>query len=294
VTGATSVPSVDGRVGILAGSGAFPLIVAKAVHQSGQEPYIFAIAGEANQDWSEFDHCTVSIGNLAAISSTIRRESIGAIVLAGGIHKRPGLRDIRPSWPSLKTAPSALRALLSGGDDKILRAAIEMLEKHGVRVLAAQEVVPGLLTRLGPVGRHRPAKTDGQDIKAAARAALAIGRLDVGQGAVSVGGRVIALEGLEGTDAMLARVADLRAAERLRVDGGGVLVKMCKPDQDRRADLPAIGPETVMNAHAAGLSGIAIEAGRSLVLERERVVSEADRLGIFVTGIESSDLESAQ
>ena len=179
--------------------------------------------------------------------------------------------------------------MLSGGDDKLLRLTIDVLENEGVQVLPSHKVAPDLVGQVGPVGRGRPGKADLRDIAAASKAALALGALDVGQGAVSVRGRVVALEGAEGTDAMLERVAHLRAIKRLPQSTGGVLVKLCKPGQDERADLPSVGPATVVNAHAAGLSGIAIEAGRGLVLERERVIEEADRLGLFVTGIEPGE-----
>jgi DUF1009 family protein len=278
-------PVIVGRLGILAGNGRFPVLVAEAARNSGNDPFIFAIAGEADQDWSGFDHCAVGIGDLSSFSAIAQRQSIGTVVLAGGIQRRPPLRDIRPTWSSLLALPAVLGSLVSGGDDKLLRAVINLLERNGVHVLGAHQVAPGLLGQTGPLARIQPAAADLKDIAAAARAALALGRLDVGQGAVAVGGRVVALEGLEGTDAMLERVSGLRRDGRLPANRRGVLVKLCKPGQDKRADLPSIGPQTVMGAHAAGLAGIAIEAGRSLVLERETVEIEADRLGLFVTGI---------
>jgi len=282
-------PDIAGRLAILAGKGRFPVLVAEAARDLGHDPYIFAIKGEADQDWSGFEHCEISIADLAAFAKTVRRNAIGSVVLAGGIGRRPDLGDIRPTWRSLRGFLTALRVVVSGGDDKLLRFAISVLENEGVKVVAAQQVAPGLLGRAGPIGRVSPGKADLLDITVASRAALALGGLDVGQGAVSVGGRVIALEGLEGTDLMLTRVAELRAARRLPAGHGGVLVKLCKPGQDERADLPSIGPGTVINAHAAGLAGIAIEAGRSLMLDRDGVIAEADRLGLFVTGIAPRD-----
>ncbi|MBC7281303.1 UDP-2,3-diacylglucosamine diphosphatase LpxI [Hoeflea sp.] len=282
-------PDIAGRLAILAGKGRFPVLVAEAARDLGHDPYVFAIKGEADQDWSGFDQCEISIADLAGFARVVRRHSIGSVVLAGGIGRRPDMAEIRPTWRSLTGFFTALRVVVSGGDDKLLRFAISVLENEGVKVVAAQRVAPGLLGPAGPLGRVRPAKSDLADIRAAATAALALGRLDIGQGAVSVGGRVVALEGLEGTDSMLARVADLRASARLPAARAGVLVKLCKPGQDERADLPSIGPGTVTNAHAAGLAGIAIEAGRSLMLDRDGVIAEADRLGLFVTGIEPPD-----
>jgi len=291
VSGATGVPEITGRLAIIAGKGRFPVLVAEAARKLGHDPYIFRIEKEADQDWSGFDSSPISIADLSAFAATVRREAIGSVVLAGGIARRPALREIRPTWRSLFGFATSLRLFASGGDDKLLRFAIRVLENEGLKVLAAQQVAPGLLGSPGPLGRVHPTNADLRDIAAASEAALALGRLDIGQGAVSVGGRVIALEGLEGTDAMLARVADLRASKRLSSGGGGVLVKLSKPGQDERADLPTIGPGTVASAHAAGLSGIAVEAGHSLVLEREVLVADADRLGLFVTGIDRKEGE---
>ncbi|MDF1607340.1 UDP-2,3-diacylglucosamine diphosphatase LpxI [Hoeflea sp. YIM 152468] len=287
------MPDLSGRLAILAGKGRFPVLVARAARDMGHNPFIVAIRGEADQDWSGFDHCQISIADLAQLARTIRREAIGSVVFAGGIDRRPDLANLRPTWRSLMALPAFLRVFAAGGDDKILRFAIRVLEKEGVKVLAAQQIAPDLLGTPGPLAQMRPGKSDWRDIEAAGAVALALGRLDVGQGSVSVGGRVIALEGLEGTDAMLARVKELRASKRLTVPGG-VLVKMCKPDQDERADLPSIGPLTVINAHAAGLAGIAVEAGRALVLEREQVIDEANRLGLFVIGIKPANPEAVQ
>ncbi|MEQ8307651.1 MAG: UDP-2,3-diacylglucosamine diphosphatase LpxI [Hoeflea sp.] len=281
-----SAPVIKGRLGILAGRGNYPVLVARAARELAHNPYIFAIKEEADQDWSDYDTALVGIGDLSTFIQIVRREGIGAVVMAGGISRRPGIRDIRPTWTALKSAPKALRALLSGGDDRILRAAMQMLERHDIRVLGAHEIAPDLLGQSGPLGDRCPDQSDRADIAAATQAAIALGRLDVGQGAVAVGGRVVALEGLEGTDAMLSRVAGLRADGRLRARSRGVLVKLCKPGQELRADLPAIGPATVRNAQAAGLSGIGIEAGRSLVLDRAEVIAEANRLGLFVTGLD--------
>ena len=291
MSAAPGTPDIEGRLSILAGKGRFPVLVAEAARKLGHDPYIFRIKNEADQDWSGFDSCEISIADLSAFAATVRRQGIGSVVLAGGIGRRPDLADLRPTWRSLIGFASSFRIFATAGDDKLLRFAINVLENEGVRVLAAQQVAPDLLGTAGPVGRLGPRKADLADIAAASQAALALGKLDIGQGAVSVRGRVIAIEGLEGTDAMLARVADLRAGKRLSAAGGGVLVKLCKPGQDERADLPSIGPDTVTNAHAAGLSGIAVEAGRALVLERDRVVAEADRLGLFVTGIEPREDE---
>jgi DUF1009 family protein len=262
-----------------------PRYVAEAAKARGESPYILALTNESADDWSGFDHEVISIGNYAGIGAAFHRHGIGRAVLTGWVRRRPEWRDIHAPFKALLAVPSVVRTLLRGGDDTVLKMVIRLIESEGVRVVGAHEIVPDLLGTEGPLGRLAPDAAAEADIAAAAAAALALGRLDVGQGAVAVGGRVVALEGAEGTDGMLGRVAELRTAGRISQRRKGVLVKLCKPGQDLRADLPAIGPETLRLAKAAGLAGIAVEAGRSLVLERAALVSEADAGGLFVAGI---------
>jgi DUF1009 family protein len=288
---APRLPRSGGRLAIIAGAGALPHHVAEAARGQGEDPFIIALSREADADWSGFDHSTLAIGDFAAISRTFAAEGIDRVVLSGAVRRRPDWRDIRPTFRTLAKVPSVLRTLVSGGDDAVLRMAMDLIEASGARVIGAHEVVPGLLADAGPIGELAPTDEDRRDIEAGIAAANALGALDVGQGAVAVGGRVVALEGAEGTDAMLARVAELKANGRVSRRRRGVLVKLCKPQQDERADLPSIGPSTVAGAEAAGLAGIAVEAGRALVLERSTVIETANRCGLFVLGIERNARE---
>lgn len=282
---AESRPDIRDRLAIIAGGGLLPRYVAEAARARGETPYILALRNEAGDDWSDFDHEIISIGNYAGIGAAFRRHGIGRAVLSGWVRRRPEWRDIHAPLRMLLAVPSVVRTLLKGGDDAVLRMVIRLIEAEGVRVVGAHEIVPDLLGCEGPLGKVAPDRDAEADIAAATAAAQALGRLDVGQGAVAVGGRVVALEGAEGTDGMLERVAALRAAGRISRRRKGVLVKLCKPGQDMRADLPAIGVETLSRARAAGLAGIAVEAGRSLVLERDVIIAEADAHGLFVTGV---------
>ena len=286
-------PDTRDRLAIIAGGGMLPRYVADAARARGENPYIFSLRDESGEDWSGYDHETVSIANHTAIGSAFRREGVGRAVLSGWVRRRPEWRDIRAPLKTLLIIPSVVRTLLQGGDDTVLKMVIRLIEAEGVRVVGVHEIVPDLLGTEGPLGRLEPDTAAQVDIAAASAAALALGRLDVGQGAVAIGGRVVALEGAEGTDGMLERVAELRAAGRISQRRKGVLVKLCKPGQDLRADLPSIGIETVRRAKAAGLAGIAVEAGRSLVLERTAVVADADAEGLFVTGILPERTETA-
>lgn len=279
-------PQTTGRLAIIAGGGMLPHHVADAARLHGEDPFIIALSNEADQDWTGFDHRALGIGNFREITATFRAEGIDRVVLSGGVRRRPEWRDIKPTFKTLAKVPSVLKTLISGGDDAVLKMAIDLIEASGARVIGVQEIVPELLAEVGPLGVLQPNGEDRRDIEVAVEAAVALGRLDVGQGAVAIGGRVVALEGPEGTDAMLRRVAQLRADGRISSRRKGVLVKLCKPQQEQRADLPSVGPSTVLGAFEAGLSGIAVEAGRALVLERETMLTVAAAHGIFVTGID--------
>ncbi len=275
-----------GRLAIIAGSGFLPYYVAEAARQAGETPFIIRLKDDTNLDWSGFESITISVGDVASLGKALAAQRIDRVVLSGGVSRRPEWREIRPNLKMIAKMPSIIRTLLSGGDDTVLQMVIGLIEAQGARVIGAHEIAPGLLASTGAFGALVPGEDDQRDIDRASKAALALGALDVGQGAVSVGGRIVALEGVEGTDGMLARVAALRAEGRISSRRKGVLVKLCKPQQDIRADLPTIGPSTIENASKAGLAGIAVEAGRAFVLDREAMLRAADEAGLFVCGID--------
>ncbi|MBB5276445.1 hypothetical protein HNR26_002514 [Rhizobium rosettiformans] len=278
----------NGRLAIIAGSGKLPLFLAEAVREAGEDPFILRLKNEADDLWQGFDNAVIGVGDMAGLSALFRKHEITRVVMSGAVKRRPAFGEIRVNLKSLLKLPMALKTLLAGGDDAVLRMVISLIEAQGCEVLGAHEILPGLLATVGPLGSVSPDADALKDIERAADAAETLGRLDVGQGAVAIGGRIVALEGVEGTDAMLARVASLRAEGRISKRRKGVLVKLCKPQQDLRADLPTIGVSTVTNAQAAGLAGIAVEAGRALVVEREAVMAAADAAGLFVVGIDRS------
>lgn len=275
-----------GRLGIIAGSGLLPVYVADAARRAGEDPLIIALRHESDSRFEGFERVEIGVGDMAGLKAALARGDIRRVVLSGGVKRRPEFREIRPTLATLIKLPSVVRTLLSGGDDTVLQMVIRLIEAHGARVIGAHEVAPDLIATLGPLGIVMPDEVARRDIARAAAAAVALGSLDVGQGAVSVGGRIVALEGVEGTDRMLLRVAELRDEGRISASRRGVLVKMCKPTQDVRADLPTIGRSTVLNAARAGLAGVAVEAGRALVLEREAMIAAANETGLFVCGID--------
>ncbi|MBC7311464.1 MAG: LpxI family protein [Rhizobium sp.] len=275
-----------GRLAIVAGGGFLPLYVAEAARAAGENPFILRLKNEADQQWQGFDSAVIGVGDMAGLSSLLKTNAIDRVVLSGGVKRRPAFGEIRVNFKSLLKLPMAVKTLLGGGDDVVLKMVIGLIEAQGCHVIGAHEIAPDLLAETGSIGTVSPSADDWRDIARGAEAAEALGRLDVGQGAVAVGGRIVALEGVEGTDAMLERVAHLRAEKRISQHRKGVLVKLCKPQQDVRADLPSIGRSTIENARRAGLAGVAVEAGRALVIEREAVIEAANEAGLFVIGID--------
>ena len=207
---------------------------------------------------------------------------------------RPAWNRIRLNLATVWKLPGLVRTLMHGGDNLVLTTAIDLIEEEGLRVIGAHEVAPGLVATIGPIGRHRPDRQSEADIRVSIRAARLLGELDIGQGVVAVGGRVVALEGPEGTDAMIARINMLRERGRISTTRRGVLVKLCKPSQDVRVDLPSAGLSTLTHALDAGLAGVALEAGRALLLDRTAAVEFADRNGLFIVGIDPDALEAGR
>lgn len=276
----------QGRLAIVAGSGRLPVYVAEAARENDEEPLIFRLTGESDADWRGFETVELGIGDIAGFKSKAREAGVDRIVLSGGVRLRPTWNEMRLNLGTLWRLPKIVGTLMHGGDNLVLTTAISLLEDEGMRVIGAHEVAPGLVATIGPIGKHAPDQQSQADIKVSIRAARLLGELDIGQGVIAVGGRVVALEGPEGTDSMIGRIDELRARGRISTKRRGVLVKLCKPGQDVRVDLPSAGLSTVTHALAAGLAGIALEAGRSLLLDQPDVVAFADQHGLFIVGID--------
>jgi hypothetical protein len=283
----------QGRLAIVAGSGKLPLIVAEAARANGEEPLVFAIRGESDGDWSAFQHQSLGIGDIAGFKRVARAAGVDRVVLSGGVRLRPAWHEIRLNMTTLWRLPRLLRTLMQGGDNLVLTTAIGLLEDEGIRVIGAHEVAPGLVATIGAIGRHAPDEQSLADIRVSIRAARLLGTLDIGQGVIAVGGRVVALEGPEGTDSMIGRINELRTRGRISARRRGVLVKLCKPGQDERVDLPSAGLSTLERAREAGLAGIALEAGRALLLDQPDVVSFADQHDLFIVGIDADTIEAS-
>ncbi|PRD42248.1 DUF1009 domain-containing protein [Phyllobacterium phragmitis] len=281
-------PDVDaaGRTAIIAGSGLLPLKVAESLDKQGKAPFIVGIKDEADPALYRYDHVEISLVEFRKLMGSMKTAGVRNVILAGGVRSRPHFADLRLDGPTLSAIPRMIGAL-GRGDDALLRAFISLIESYGFRVVGAHEIVPDLLApAVARLTKRKAAKEDERNIAIAREAAHLIGVLDIGQAVVAVGGRVVALEGAEGTDAMLERIAQLRGEGRIP-QRGGVLVKSAKPTQDERADLPGIGLSTVENAVRAGLSGIAVEAGRTFILGYGETVAAANEKGIFIETFDS-------
>lgn len=278
------------RAGLIAGAGALPADVADALARIGFPPFVIIVEGEGEhtERLKAYPHRWMPVEQFASFLPVLKAEGVTHALMAGAVTQRPRLGSVRWSFRHLRLIPRAARALRKG-DDGLLKEIVSYAEEHGVAIVGPQQLVPDLVAVEGPLTEILPTAADQRDIDAALAAARALGRLDVGQAAVAIGGRVVALEGVEGTDAMLARVASLRNHPRLAGKKRGVLVKCAKPNQELRMDLPAIGPATVQRAHEAGLAGIGVEAGRSFVLEQEETAALANRLGLFIVGLPGAE-----
>ncbi|MCV3241258.1 LpxI family protein [Mesorhizobium sp. ZC-5] len=277
------------RVALIAGSGQLPVDVAEGLAKAGKPPFVMIVGGEGVDPlaFQPYDHMILPLEAIGDLVGLLRRNRITHVIMAGGVSSRPNLRRIKWSLALLRVLPRLVYKLTKG-DNTLLSAFVAHLEQSGFEVVGAHEVLPDLLARPGVMGKVQPRTSDQRDIDAALEAALAIGRLDIGQAAVAVGGRAVALEGVEGTDGLLERMKELRNNGRIAGIARGVLVKCAKPDQELRADLPTIGPATIEGAHAAGLAGVAVEADRAFVLEFARTIERADALGLFVIGLDKA------
>jgi DUF1009 family protein len=270
--------STTGPLGIIAGNGGLPRRVIESCRAAGREVFVLALEGEADRTALEsVPHAWCRIGAAAKGLDLLRANAVGELVLAGGV-RRPSLAALRPDWKAAKVlARIGYRAL---GDDGLLTAVVKELEREGFRVIGADQLLDEAVLPEGPLGRVRPDADAEVDIAHGIRLARAIGALDIGQAVVVQQGFVLGVEAIEGTDGLLRRCAFLR-----RDGPGGVLVKAEKPGQEKRADRPVIGPQTVLLAAESGLRGIAAEAGATLVLDRAEVIRRADAAGIFVVGV---------
>lgn len=272
-------------VAIVCGGGALPFAVAAAVVRRGRPVFLLPIEGWADPHAVEaYQHAWMKLGQFGRAQRLARNAGCRDIICIGTL-RRPLLRSMKLDWTTIRLLPRLYR-LYRGGDDHLLSGVGRLVEEQGFRLLGAHEVAPEILVPEGLLSQR--AASPGHQADAARGFAVldAVGAFDVGQAVVVCDNRVFAIEGPEGTDAMLQRVAELRRSGRIGFPAGsGVLAKASKPGQERRLDLPAIGPTTIERVREAGLGGIALRAGEVLMAEPEALVAAADKAGLFLLGV---------
>lgn len=268
------------KLGIIAGMGELPRAIIESCEATGREFYVLAIEGVTEEETvirAHGQYTWIRLGAIGKALDLLRKQNVQELVMAGAIH-RPKLSAIRPDLKATQLL-AKLGANLFTGDNKLLSNIVEFLEEEGFKIIGAEQIVQDIITPEGLIGSIYPDKRSQTDIEIGARIATSIGKLDVGQAVIIQNQQVLGVEAVEGTDALIKRCALLKNEEK-----GGVLVKVKKPQQEDRVDLPTIGIYTVENIAEAGLSGIALQAGASLILNRREVARRADQLGIFIIG----------
>ncbi len=266
------------RLGVLAGSGPLPEQVVEVARGRGIEVFVLAFEGETDPAMvRHLPHHWVPLGAVGQAIDALRAAKVEDVVLIGPV-RRPSLTSLRLDRRGMQLL--AKLGLRRHGDDQLLRLIVAELEGEGFRVIGADSLIDDALAPEGPLTALLPDTEAMSDIARGIEVATRLGELDIGQAAIVQQGLVLGVEAIEGTDALMMRCAKLHRAGR-----GGILVKLKKPGQERRADLPTIGPQTIRLAAETGLAGIAIEAGQCLIIERAEAVAAADRAGLFVIGV---------
>jgi UDP-2,3-diacylglucosamine hydrolase len=283
-----------GPIAVLAGAGQLPIQLVNHLERTGQEVRVLAFRGFAEAEMQRRADATVDLLDLKTIMSTLEGWRPQAVSLVGAV-RRPGFSALLSAYSLLRNMHE-VKEVITRGDDQVLRGAVMLLEERGHRVVGAHELAPDLVASQSLIGKLTPNADDCETIGFGLDLLKSLSDFDIGQGAVIARRHVLAIEGPEGTDRMMRRVMKMRQSwfGLRRREEGGVLIKAAKRGQDLRVDMPTIGPRTVMDAAKAGLSGIAIGAGSTFVLEQEKTLRTADRLGLFLIAVDLPWMESSR
>ena len=273
------------KLGIIAGGGSIPRRLIEHCQAQGRDFFVLAIEGNASKDLVSQDipHMWMRLGQAGSGFKKFKEEGVEEVVMIGTI-KRPTFHDLIPDFRT--TAFFAKIGMKALGDDGLLRAVIKEIEGEGMIVRGIQEVMPDILVKEGVLGKHKPDKQAMADIRRGIEVALVLGELDVGQSVIVQQGLVLGVEGIEGTDELIRRCGEYR-----RKGAGGVLVKLRKPQQDMRIDLPTIGTRSVLRAKESGLRGIAVHAGNGLIVDEAEMIKTADKEGLFIIGVNPGEFK---
>ncbi|MEH2609073.1 LpxI family protein [Bradyrhizobium sp. AZCC 1693] len=281
----SAASDISSPVGVIAGGGAMPFAVADSLSRRGIAPVLFALRGACDPARvGRFRHHWISVGQLGRATKLFRSEGCRDLIFIGTL-LRPALSEIRLDWGTIRVL-GRVWAAFRGGDDHLLSGIGRILERDGFRMVGIRDVAPEILMPEGNIARAAPDAAAEADIAKGREVLGALGPFDIGQAVVVIDGHVVAVEDIEGTDGLLARVARLREAGRIRARSGrGVLVKAPKSGQDLRFDLPTVGAKTIEGAARAGLAGIAVIAGNTIAADSQAMIELADRSGLFIQGL---------
>ena len=264
--------------GLIAGGGSFPLLTLREARASGHRMVAVAVKEETLPEIEELaDSCHwISLGELSKLIEVFRAEGVREAVMAGRIQHKQIYSAIRPDWRLLKV----LNSLRRKNTSSLLGAVASVLEDEGIKILDSTHFLAGSLAREGPNGRRKPTSAERKDIEYGREVALALAGYDIGQSVVICEQACVAVEAMEGTDAVLARAGELANGRKL------TLVKVARPRQDMRFDVPVIGPRTLRGMSAANVTAVAVSARRTLLLGRQELLHDANAAGIAVVGVE--------
>ena len=281
----SAASEISSPVGVIAGGGAMPFAVADSLAARGIAPVLFALRGSCDPVRAErFRHHWISVGQIGRAKKLLRSEGCRDLIFIGTL-LRPALSEIRLDWGTIRVIGPILAAF-RGGDDHLLSGIGRIFEQDGFRMVGIRDVAPDMLMPEGRIARATPDPAGTADIAKGREVLRALSPFDIGQAVVVIDGHVVAVEDIEGTDGLLARVARLRSEGRIRAGTGrGVLVKAPKTSQDLRFDLPTVGTTTVEGAAKAGLAGIAVIAGHTIAADSQAMIEAADKAGLFVPGL---------
>jgi UDP-2,3-diacylglucosamine hydrolase len=278
----TQIPQISGgeRLGLIAGNGRFPIIFADNARKLGY--HVSAVAHEGETDPELANHVDrihwIKIGQLNKLINAFKDDQVHQAVMLGGIKKTHVFTTVRPDFRTLALATR----LALWKDDDILRELAKELEKEGITICESTFGLEGILAEEGTLTARKPSEKEWEDVRYGWDVAYDIGRLDIGQCVVVKDRMVVAVEAVEGTDEAIKRGGQLAKA-------GAVVVKRCKPQQDLRFDLPAVGPRTIDIMASVNASVLAVEAGRTILLDRDLMLEKAKAARIAVVGLVKPD-----
>ncbi|MDI6795602.1 MAG: UDP-2,3-diacylglucosamine diphosphatase LpxI [Desulfatibacillaceae bacterium] len=266
-----------GKVGLVAGCGSFPRLISKAAKARGMEVCIAAYQGQADDDIGQYASKVqwLYIGELKKMMEFFAANSVKQVIFAGGIRKSQMFEDLRLDERAL----AVLASLESTRDDAVMRGLANALEQQGIAVIASTTLLPEILAPKGCWTKRKPSPEEETDITLGFELAKRIGELDIGQTLIMAKGSVVAVEAMEGTDAAIERAGQLTAKK------GCVVIKVIKPVQDFRFDLPAVGKNTILKMIEAGATALCLEAGRCVVFDRQEMVEMAEEQGITIVAL---------